>query len=321
MTRDKLNKRKIVITGSNGFVGSSLCEILDKLDYPYIPVPRNFYTDKTDANFRDKYDLKSFFNGAETVIHLAGLTEPSSGEKRQTSKNFEKVNVVQTENILGLAAEYNIKRFIFLSTIKVNGEWSSNREPFKPSDVPSPQTDYSISKLSAEKIVIENCSKLGMEWVIVRVPLVYGPRVKGNFRKLIKFILKSDIIPLGIKNNNRSMIGLSNLCDFLVLCGDRAVSRKAANELFLISDGPSISTKVLVEKIAQSHKRVIVIVPIPIKITKFLLNFIGMNRISEKLFSCLELDISKAERLLGWKPKFSMEQELKKLVEKDAADF
>jgi nucleoside-diphosphate-sugar epimerase len=207
---------------------------------------------------------------------------------------------------------------VYLSSIKVNGENNSAGRPFKADDTPAPKDFYGVSKYDAEHLLRQIAAETGMEVVIIRPPLVYGPGVKGNFASLVRCIRRGIPLPLGALHNKRSLVALENLVDFVALCADPSRSPRAANEVFLISDGEDVSTTELLRKVAHVYHIAPRLVPIPVSWIQTVGRLLGKGDLADRLTGSLVVDSSKSEDLLGWKPVVSMDEQLKKMVLHDS---
>ena len=229
-------------------------------------------------------------------------------------KRMKEVNVDGTLSLAQQAAEHGVKRFIFLSTVKVNGEQTQIDHPFTEVDPPQPTDSYGRSKLEAEKGLIEISRKTGMEFVIIRAPLVYGPGVKGNFDSLMRLVATGLPLPLGRINNKRSMVGLENLIDFIMTCIEHPA---AANQTFFVSDGNDLSTSELLILIAKAMGKTLLMLPVPSSLLETGANLFQKKNLSQRLLGSFQVDISKASSLLGWTPAISVKAELASCVRKN----
>ena len=217
------------------------------------------------------------------------------------------------------AADAGIKRFVFLSSIKVNGENTKPDKYFTPDDINIPSDPYGLSKYEAEQGLLALAKKTELEVVIIRPPLIYGPGVKGNFNTMIKWMNMPLPLPFGAIHNRRSFVALDNLVNLVCLCVDREKSHKASNQVLLISDGKDISTTQLLEKVRQvlncgSHSVTKAwLVPVPECILIFFAKALGKADMSKRLFGSLQVDSSKTHELLGWKPVVNMDEQLAKM--------
>jgi nucleoside-diphosphate-sugar epimerase len=220
-------------------------------------------------------------------------------------------NVEGTRNIAKQATTAGIKRFVYLSSIKVNGEYTTDR-PFTEDDAPHPQDQYALSKYEAEQALIEECANAEMEYVIIRPPLVYGSGVRANFLNLLRLVHSHFPLPLASINNKRSLLALDNLVDFIAMA---LMHDKAANEIFLVSDGIDVSTPQLINKIAAAFNQSPRLFSFPSPILKGLASVVGKQAAFERLQSSLQLDISKAVELLAWQPPVRQEDAIKQTAD------
>lgn len=239
----------------------------------------------------------------DCLIHLAGRAHVMHETAENIYQAYAAVNIDYTLEIAELARRLKIKRFVFLSSVKVNGE--ASRKPFTEADIPAPLDAYGHTKLEAEIALQQFCAAHQMELVIIRPPLIYGPGVKANFRQLIKLCLLPLPLPFAMVNNRRSFISLDNLADFIVLCSWHP---KAAGHTFLISDGEDVSTASLIRTIRQVNKQKTLLMPLPVCFLKFLFKLIGKSSLALRLMDSLQVDISKARTVLGWEPKISFRE-------------
>ena len=254
-------------------------------------------------------DLSNVLSKCSSVIHLAGLAHVNQESLLDPLKEFQRINFYGTINLARQAAENGVTRFIFISSIGVNGNTST--KPFTESDIPMPIEPYAISKHRAEDGLIALSKQYEMEVVIIRPPLVYGPNSPGNFSKLIKLVKLGIPLPFASVNNKRSFIALSNLIDFIILCTKHP---KAKNETFVISDGEDISLPLLLNLISNAIGKKLWLFPFPRFLLRVLARLLGKSVELNKLECDLQVDITKARSLLNWNPKYSIKDELNKLV-------
>jgi nucleoside-diphosphate-sugar epimerase len=224
---------------------------------------------------------------------------------------FRAVNLNGTLNLARQAAAIGVKRFLFISSVKVNGEGTQPGLAFTEADIPDPQDVYGLSKLEAEQGLRQIAADTGMEVVIIRPPLVYGPGVKANFASLMRAVKKGWPLPLGAIHNQRSLIALDNLVDFIVTC---ITHPKAANQTFLISDGQDLSTPELVRGLAEAAGTSARLLPVPVWGLEWAGRLVGKGEAVQRLCGNLQIDSSKARTLLGWKPKVSVTEGLRRAV-------
>jgi nucleoside-diphosphate-sugar epimerase len=248
-------------------------------------------------------------SGVDCVIHCAAryhIKNESSGDLLAICRA---VNVDGTMRLARLAAQAGVKRFIFLSSLKVNGEFSKPGKPFLETDTPNPFYPYGISKLEAENALLQFSASSTMDVVIVRPPPVYGPGVKANFLAMMRFLDCRLPLPLGGIKNLRSYIGLANLVSFIELCVKHP---DASNQIFFVSDDEDLSTTRLLKMMSTALGRISLLIPAPNKLLTVIANITGKQYIPELLFGNFQADISKAKYLLGWKPNESVQVGMKK---------
>lgn len=291
----------IYVTGASGFVGCSLIKHLNASNHLALPLQRNF----------DTNSMIAIENGipVDCIIHLAGRAHVIDETTNDIYSAYKKVNVDYTLKVAELAKLWGVKRFVFLSSIKVNGEVTG--KPFTEHDTPAPLDAYGQTKLEAELLLKDFCQKIDMELVIIRPPLIYGPGVKANFKSLINLCKKPIPLPFGSVSNKRSLISLESLNSFIELCCHHPA---AANQTFLISDDHDVSMNELIHTIRTAMGHSSCLLPIPSAILKFAFNLLGKKNLSERLLNDLQVDTSKAKKLLGWKPVISFEEGIKQTV-------
>jgi nucleoside-diphosphate-sugar epimerase len=304
-------KYKIFVTGGNGFIGSELlCSLLSN-DYVVRMSTRNFTPDidnieqviVPDINGRTIW--KNALKDQDIVIHLASIAHTNN----MSQNDYKSVNIEGTIALAEQAAKCSIKRFIFLSSIGVNGNYT-NGKAFTENDFPKPKEPYATSKYKAELGLLEISKKTGLEVVIIRPPLVYGLNAPGNFGRLMSWVSAKYPVPLpfGLIGNSRSLVALDNLIDFIILCVEH---KKASNEVFLISDGVDYSTTELLRTILRIRNKKTLLLPIPAVWIVSFARLIGREGDVRRLLSSLQIDNSKARNLLGWKPVITMKDQLK----------
>ena len=316
----------ILITGANGFVGRVLCDKLIADGYHVRGAVRGI-TQMTVlpsglervqvGDIDPETDWTEALGGIDVVVHLAARVHVMDDVADDPLAEFRKVNTAGTLNLARQAVAAGVKRFVFVSSIKVNGEGTGDgdggaetgewRNVFTEMDVPCPQDAYAVSKWEAEQGLLEIAEETGLEVVIIRPPLVYGPGVKANFRSLMKWVSRGVPLPLGAVYNKRSFVALDNLVSFIIHCIDHP---KAANEVFLISDGKDVSTTELLQKIAHAFGKRSFLLPVPVSWMIFVANMLGKRDVADRLFGSLQVDSSKARDLLRWKPVVSMDEAL-----------
>lgn len=304
---------RVLITGGNGFIGKKLItSILDGgVHIPISGVRKELTLEGSTeiqtvelGNLEEKKNRKNLLKDIDVIIHTAARVHVMKENTKSSSIKYKKINVDATLDLARDAIEVGVKRFIFLSTIKVNGEITKGSD-FKADDVPKPEGDYALSKFEAEQGLFHLSKSSDMEVVCIRPPLVYGKQKKGNLYFLIKIIKLKIPLPLsGAKRNKRSFVSINNLVDLLILCIDHP---KAVNEVFLVSDGSDISTVSLIQLIANKMKvraRLFYFPPLLIKLFSTLL---GRSSLYVRLFNNLSVDLEKTSHILSWKPKEDIE--------------
>ena len=249
--------------------------------------------------------------GADAVIHLAARVHVMRDSAREPLVEFHHVNTEGTLNLARQAAAAGVRRFIFLSTIGVNGNSTLHGKVFVPTDTPCPHDPYSLSKYEAENGLHSIAQSTGMEVVIIRPPLVYGANAPGNFGKLTRLVAKSLPLPLGSINNRRSLVGIDNLVDFIITCLEHP---DAANETFLVSDGEDLSTPDLIRRMARAMNRPARLFPVPVWALQAGASLLGKGDAVQRLCGNLQVDISKSRILLGWNPPVSVDEGLRRAV-------
>ncbi len=315
---------KILVTGATGFVGKTLVNHLIKTGHKVISLSRkqtnllpteveqlvcsmeSLLDDTQSLSEKLKHQLQNI----DVVIHLAARVHMMQEEAENPLQEFRLVNRDASFALAKMAAEAGVKRFIFLSSIGVNG--NCNTKPFSEFDRPAPQEPYAISKNEAEQGLLKLARETGMDVVVIRPPLVYGPSAPGNFGSLMKWINKGIPLPFGAIHNQRSLVALDNLVSFIIHCIDHP---KAANEIFLISDVEDVSTTELLQKVAVALGKKSRLVPVPVSWMQFMAKLLGKEAMANRLFGSLQVDSSKARELLGWTPVITMDEQLKKTAE------
>ena len=253
-------------------------------------------------------DWSLALKGCDVVIHLAAHQTPARQPSDQDALLFERVNVLGTLNLAKQAVAAGVTRFVFVSTAKIHGEVTVPGSPWVETSPSNPQGLYSQSKHSGEMALVEAACASGMEWVVIRPPMVYGPgHQASNIRSLARWVGLGVPLPLGLVRNQRSTIALPNLLDFILLC---SVHTKAANQAFLVSDGCDISVRELVQKIAVFLCKPDRLVPVPIRLLNICGALVGQAGLVQRLTGNLQVDISKAKKLLGWCPPYTVDDGL-----------
>ena len=310
--------KKILLTGSSGFIGCELLRQLSCKNYFIHTITRlkksqqiknsnsinNFQINEIDPNT----DWQKTLDGVECIIHCAGLAAETN---KIDTESYNKVNVYGTYSLANQAAQKGVKRFIFLSSIKVNGEKTDKTSFFYHSDTPDPKDIYAKSKWEAEQKLIALSHQTKLEVVIIRSPIVYGQGVKGNFFRLLGLVEKSYPLPFAGINNLRSFIALENLVDLIILCIEHP---KAVGEIFLASDDSDISTPDLMRKLAKNMKKPSLLFKVPLSLIKFIGKIFRKSSEVDRLLSSLRVDCYHTKKILDWKPPVNLDKGLSNTV-------
>jgi len=310
---------RTLVTGSSGFIGFNLCSKLMEEKKDLVVASRSdeklFCSSVKQvkiSNIDKKTVWKGALSGVDVVIHSAATIESVFDSFEDQLRNFRKVNRDGTLNLAMQAQKMGVKRFIFLSTMKVNGEFTTNK-PFSPNDEFVSSDPYAISKYEAEKKLLELSKVTDMEVVIIRPPIVYGPRMKNNFLLLFKLVKKGFPLPFLAVNNKRAFLAIDNLISFLLLCSDVKNSPCAKNNVFLLSDASEVSLKDVLKLIAERLNKKIFLFYVPVSLMSLIAKLLGKKSVSDKMFNSFEVDSSKAFSLLGWRPHATMSEQFKKI--------
>ncbi|HHT9158222.1 MAG TPA: NAD-dependent epimerase/dehydratase family protein [Candidatus Brocadiaceae bacterium] len=310
---------RVLVTGANGFVGSSLCKTLSGRGYFVRAAVRSMEKSFSPADAMEciqvgeigpNTDWAVALRGIDVVAHLASRVHIMRDASTNPSDDYRRVNIEGTRTLAEAAVKAGVSRCIFLSTIKVSGEQTTDRA-FVETDISPKMDPYSISKNEAELALNSIADKLGLEVVIIRPPLVYGPGVKANFLRLIDMVNKNIPLPLSLVRNKRSMIYVGNLTDAIIKCIEH---KSAANKTFLISDGQDISTSELIKMIAKAMGKKPSLLPLPPSLIKALGKLAGKSLEVDRLVGSLRVDSTKIRKMLGWKPPFTIEEGISETV-------
>ena len=305
----------VLVTGANGFVGKPLCEALFEQGQAVRAAVRgaNRQVEHCETvavgELNGQTDWTNAFPGVKVVIHLAARVHVMNDTSTDALAEFRRVNVEGTLHLARQAVKVGVQRFIFISSIKVNGEGTLLGHPYTTEDLPAPVDPYGISKREAEDGLSQLAIDTGLEVVIIRPPLIYGPGVKANFLSMIRLLDKGVPLPLGAIRNQRSLVALDNLIDLIITCIHHPV---AANQTFLVADGEDISTPELLKRTATALGKKAWLLPIPDFLLALGATLIGKQAMAQRLCGSLQIDISKTCTLLDWKPPVKVDEALHK---------
>lgn len=303
----------MLVTGATGFVGQALCAELSRRALEYRPVSRAPRLGFIAIGAIDgATDWSGALAGVDVVMHLAARVHVMNESAADPLAAFRAVNVDATANLARQAARAGVRRFIFLSSIKVNGEETEPGKPFRASDAPHPEDAYGRSKLEAEEALLAVAAETGMEVVIIRPPLVYGPGVQANFASLMKWASRPFPWPFGGVRNRRSLVFVGNLVDFMLLCARHPA---VGNRVFLVSDGADLSIGELIAKLSSARGRSALMLPVPPVLLEGLAALLGRRGAARRLLGSLQVDIGETKAITGWAPPYSVEEGLAATVD------
>lgn len=316
---EDIRNQKVMITGATGFIGNRLCDYLQRIGVEVLPISRTIGQRKASLSIDIAVESvpESYLRETHAIVHCAARAHVFKDNSVNPLAEYRRLNVDTTLKLAYQAAQSGVRRFIFLSSIGVNGNSTrSYLHPASPvmfdeSQMPAPHDLYAISKWEAECGLWQIQHETGMEVVVIRPPLVYGPGAKGNFAKLIKWVNSGIPLPLKMVNNQRSLLAVDNLMDFISLC---LIHPKAANQTFLIADSEDISTAELVKKLAYVQDSRTKLFPVPVNLMQLAASLIGKRDLANGLLGSLKVNTAKAQELLGWTPSITMDEQLRKMT-------
>lgn len=300
----------IAVTGANGFVGRALVKALVGQGQAVRPVVRLAESGAMAVgDIGPDTDWVAALSGVKCVLHTAARVHVMEEKVADPLRAFREVNVVGTRRLAEQAADAGVRRLVYISSVKVNGERTVLGRPFLVSDSPAPEDAYGLSKWEAEQALWRVAAQTGLEVVIIRPPLVYGPGCKANFFNMMQWLSQGMPLPLGAIKNKRSLVALDNLVDLIVTCINHPA---AANQVFLVSDGEDLSTTELLRRTATALGKPVRLLPVPQRILQMGLKIVGKGDMAQRLCGSLQVDSSKARTLLGWRPPVSVDEALRK---------
>lgn len=309
---------RVLVTGATGFVGAALLPSLSLNGIPYVSTVRRRgsegqgVTQFETGAISPQTEWKDALSGVSAVVHLAARVHVMHDAVADPLAEFRCINVQATLNLARQAADAGCGRFVFISSVKVNGERSLPGQAFGPDNEPHPLDAYGLSKMEAEVGLRDLAAHTGMEVVIIRPPLVYGPDVKANFATMMRWLQHGVPLPLGAIHNQRSLVALDNLVDLITVCLRHPA---AANQTFMVSDGEDLSTVDLIRRTARAMGVRARLVPVSVWLLEAGAALLGKNDMAQRLCGNLQVDLSKTRSLLGWEPPISVDEGLRRAVE------
>ncbi|WP_019868468.1 UDP-glucose 4-epimerase family protein [Methylovulum miyakonense] len=305
----------VLVTGATGFVGKALCSELMAKGFSVNGIARKPVASGWPGamgqlvigDINGQTVWRQVLGHTGSVVHLAARTHVLHDTAADALAEYRNINVAGTLNLARQAAAMGVKRFVFVSSVKVNGENTPSGQPFTEDAAPAPLDAYGMSKCEAEAGLRQLALETGMEVVIIRPPLVYGPGVKANFRTLMRYVDKRVPLPFALIDNKRSLVALDNLVDMVTLCLSHPA---AANQTFLVSDGHDVSTADLLRRLAMALNKPALLFPVPVGLLAGGLRLSGKGAVAQRLCGNLQVDIAKARELLAWAPRVGLDEAL-----------
>ena len=307
---------RLAVTGANGFIGKALMAELMSNNYAVNAVVRSTNSGALDSaqtfavgSIGSDTNFADALVGVDGLIHCAARVHIVKTNDAAALAAYREVNVRGTRRLAEQAVASGVRRFIYLSSIKVNGEQTDRALHFTHRDKAMPTDPYGLSKWEAEQVLHEVAAKTGLEVVIIRLPLVYGIEVKGNFLSMLDWLTRGVPLPLGAVNNRRSLLGVDNLVDLIMTCTHHP---SAVNQTFLVSDDQDISTTDLLRTLAAALNKPARLLPVPTTLLALSAQLMRKQPIAQRLLGSLRVDISHTKETLAWAPPVGIEEGLQK---------
>ncbi len=305
----------LLVTGAGGFVGHALCAMLQERGIGFVPVIRTPAPSLPQAcivaDIHPGTDWQACLRGVSVVVHLAARVHKTEDGTADRLREYRLINVEATLNLARQCVAAGVRRFVYLSSVKVNGESTAAR-PFHADDAPAPCDPYGISKCEAEQGLRRLARETRLEAVIIRPPLVYGPGVKANFLALMRCVERGIPLPLAsVRDNRRSLVFVGNLADLIVRC---ASAEAAAGHTFMASDECDVSTAGLIAALARAMGRGHALFPVPPALLRAAASLLGKGGVAGRLLDSLQVDIQSTKNILAWRPPYSFEDGIDRTV-------